>query len=170
MSTRTLSKTLLPLLVGATLAANVGVAVAFDFGNMMNPSKWMGGNRDRDRYEDGPWGPPGYGVGPGYGYGGPGGYGYGPGYGAPGIYGPGYGGGPAGFGPGYGAPGPYGVPGGYGPGYGGGGYGPGGYPGPVGVPQGAYGGSPGYGSPAAGPSEVEALRERLRQLEGGGVR
>ena len=31
--------------------------------NMMNPSKWMGGNNDNDRYDD-------YRGGPGYGYGG----------------------------------------------------------------------------------------------------
>jgi len=53
-------------------------AAAFDMGNMMNPSKWMGGNKDNDRYDD-------YDDGPGYGYpDGPPGYGYGgaPGYGA----------------------------------------------------------------------------------------
>ena len=44
-------------------------AYAFNMGNMMNPSKWMGGNRDNDRYDY-------YRGGPGYGYGGPG-YGYG---------------------------------------------------------------------------------------------
>jgi hypothetical protein len=78
---------------------------AFNIGNMMNPSKWMGGNSDRDRYDD-YYGGPGYGYGgPGYGYGGPG-YGYGgPGYGGPGYGygGPGYGG------YGYGAPGYGGV-------------------------------------------------------------
>ena len=68
-------------------------AYAMDMGKMMNPSKWMGGNKDNDRYDD-------YRGGPGYGYpGGPPGYGYG---GAPG-YGPGYGyGGAPGYGPGYG--------------------------------------------------------------------
>ena len=73
-------------------------AQAMDFGNMMNPSKWMGGGGDRDRYSD-YGGPGGYGGGPGYGYGGPGGYGGGPGYG---------GGGPGGYGggPGYGGGGP----------------------------------------------------------------
>jgi hypothetical protein len=80
-------------------------AQAMNFGDMMNPGKWMGGN-DNDDYYDGPYGYPGYGYGPygypGYGYGYPGyGYGY-PGYG--------YGGYP-GYGPGYGAPG-YGAPGG----------------------------------------------------------
>ncbi len=73
-------------------------AYAFDMGNMMNPSKWMGNNRDDDYYYDryGPYGGPygGYG-GPYGGYGGPYGYGGYPGYG----YGaPGYG---------YGAPGYY---------------------------------------------------------------
>jgi len=79
-------------------------ASAMDLGKMMNPSKWMGGNKskDRDYYDDG-YGGPGYPP-PGYGYGGPGYGGYGgPGYG--GYGGPGYGGG-------YGAPG-------YAPGYGG---------------------------------------------------
>jgi len=65
-------------------------AYAMDMGKMMNPSKWMGGNKDNDRYDDYRGGPGGYG-------GGPGGYGGGPG---------GYGGGPAGYGggPGYVAP------------------------------------------------------------------
>ena len=77
-------------------------AQAMDFGNMMNPSKWMGGgNNDRGYgYGGGPgYGGPGYG-GPGYGYGGPAGYGGGPGYGY---------GGPGGYGggPGYGGPGGY---------------------------------------------------------------
>ena len=96
---RKLSKTLTILAAASVVAgalSYVPVAQAFGFGDMMNPSKWMGGkNRDRydDDYYDGPYGGgPGYG-GPGYGYGGPG-YGYGgPGYGAPGYgYGaPGYG-------------------------------------------------------------------------------
>lgn len=114
-------------------------AYAFNMGNMANPSKWMGGNNDRDRYDD-------YRDGPGYGYDGPGyGYGGGPGYGygAPGY---GYGGGP---GYGYGAPG-YGYGGG--PGYGG-----------------AYGAAPTYGAPGAGSSnaEIMQLKERIRQLEEG---
>ncbi|MGD8850782.1 MAG: hypothetical protein PVI28_00005, partial [Gammaproteobacteria bacterium] len=54
-------------------------AYAFDMGNMMNPSKWMGGNNDRyDDYDE-----LGYGGGPGFG---------GPGFGGPGFGGPGYGG------------------------------------------------------------------------------
>jgi hypothetical protein len=63
-------------------------ANAFDMGNMMNPSKWMGGNKDKDRYDDyGPGPGYGYGPGPGYGYGGGPGYGYGgnPAYSAPGA-------------------------------------------------------------------------------------
>jgi hypothetical protein len=71
-------------------------AQAFNMGNVMNPSKWMGGNNDRT---DGP--PPGYGQGygpqSGY-YGQPGAPGYGgyPGAGAyPQGYAPGPGAGPA---------------------------------------------------------------------------
>ncbi len=74
-------------------------AQAFDMGNMMNPSKWVGGNNDRyddddDYYDYGP--PPGYGGYGGPGYGGYGAPGYGGGYGGPGYGGygaPGYGGG-----------------------------------------------------------------------------
>ncbi|MGB5540792.1 MAG: hypothetical protein WBO37_11930 [Gammaproteobacteria bacterium] len=113
---------------------------AFDMGNMMNPSKWMGGNNDSDRYDDYDY-DYGYG-GPGYGYGGYPGYGYG-GYGGPGY---GYGG--------------YG-----GPGYGYGGYGGPGY---------GYGGYPGYGATStivvpggsSSDSEIEQLKDRIRQLEG----
>ena len=81
-----------------------GTAHAIDMGKMMNPSKWMGGNKDNDRYDD-------YRGGPGYGYpGGPPGYGYGgaPGYGS----GPGYGYGGPGYGaaPGYGGAPAYGAP------------------------------------------------------------
>jgi len=131
-------------------------AYAMDMGKMMNPSKWMGGNKDNDRYDDyrggpgygypggpqgyGDGGAPGYGAGPGYGYGGAPGYGAGPGYGYGGA--PGYG-----AGPGYG----YGGAPGYdaGPGYG--------------------GGAPVYGAPATGSNEAEVMRlkERIRQLEGG---
>lgn len=103
----------LALILGGTLTCALNTGFAFNMGNMMNPSKWMGGDRGRD-YDDGPRG-----GGPGYGYGGPGGYGGGPGYGmsGPGGYGgdPGYGmGGPGGYGggPGYGM----GGPGGYGAG------------------------------------------------------
>ena len=83
----------------ASLAAVVGFtgyvppAQAINFGDMMNPSRWMGGGKNRDRYDDyyddygpyggpwggGPWGGP-YGGGP---YGGPYGAPYGVPYGAP---------------------------------------------------------------------------------------
>jgi hypothetical protein len=99
-------KTFTILAAAASMAGSLAytpVAEAFGFGDMMNPSKWMGGrNRDRydDDYYDGPYGGgPGWG-GPGYGYGGPG-YGLGgPGYGGYGV--PGYGYGAPGYG--YGAP------------------------------------------------------------------
>ena len=75
-------------------------AYAMDMGKMMNPSQWMGGNKDSDRYDDYRGGP-GYGYPggpPGYGYGGAPGYGAGPGYGYGGAPGydaaPGYGGAP----------------------------------------------------------------------------
>ncbi|NEV63893.1 hypothetical protein [Thiorhodococcus minor] len=91
----------LTLTTAATLMAFAPVSQAFNFGNMMNPSRWMGGSNDRydDRYDEPYWGGP---YGGGYGY--PGAYGspYGMPYGAPGFgmppagYGaPGYGGAPA---------------------------------------------------------------------------
>jgi len=91
------------LVIGVFTAGMVtcaGVASAFNIGNMMNPSKWFGGSRERG-YDD-------------YYYGGPGGYGYGPpSYGVPGYGGLGYGA------PGYGVPGyGYGYPGYAAPGYG----------------------------------------------------
>ncbi len=63
---------------------DLSTAFAFDFGNMMNPSRWFGGRDRYDRYYDdwyggpwgGPYGPYGY---PGF-YGGP--YGW-PGFGVP---------------------------------------------------------------------------------------
>ena len=114
-------------------------AYAFNIGNIMNPSKWMGGNKNNDRYGD-YYGGPGYGGGyPGYGGGYPS---YGGGY-------PSYGGGYPSYGGGY-------------PGYGGNypSYG-GNYPG--------YGGTPAYSAPGTGPNEAEIMRlkERIRQLEGG---
>jgi len=79
---------------------------AFDMGKMMNPSKWMGGNNNRDRYDD-DYDRRGYDRAPGYGYGGAPGYGGGaPGYGYGGA--PGYGGGAPGYG--YGAAPAYGAP------------------------------------------------------------
>jgi hypothetical protein len=102
---RTMYRGLL-VMIGLLLA---NTSHAFDMGNIMNPSKWMGGNNRDDDYYDhrgygygGPgWGYPGYGYGgpgwggyPGYGYGAPGWGGYpGYGYGAPGYGYPGYGGG-----------------------------------------------------------------------------
>ena len=73
------------LILGLALITAGGSALAINFGDMMNPSKWMGGGKDRD-YDEGRWGGPGYGA-PGWGYSGPG-WGYGApgfGYGAPGY-------------------------------------------------------------------------------------
>lgn len=112
MSKRVVLQRTLTLVLGCTMMGGAGVSVAFDMGNMMNPSKWMGGGNDRDDYYDRGYGY-GRGYGPGYGYGGPG-YGYGGpgyGYGAPGYGygGPGYGYGAPAYG--YGAPGyGYGAP------------------------------------------------------------
>jgi hypothetical protein len=149
-------------------------AQAFDMGNMMNPSKWMGKDKkdryDDDYYEDDFYGPP-----PGLGYGGYGAPGYG-GYGAPGYGGygmPGYGGYGA---PGYGGYGPgpnqglqaydYSTPGapssgGYtGPSYGGN------YTGPS--DPGRYsGGQSGYGPGITTDDqmEIQRLKDRIRKLE-----
>jgi hypothetical protein len=115
------------------------VSQAFDFGDMMNPGKWMGGSRDRyDDYYGGPWGGP-YGGGP---YGGP--YGGGP-YGGPwGGYGPGpYGGG---F---------YRYPGSYG----GRGYSRA-APQPPAAPAAKK-----PSAPAASSSDIEELRQRIEELE-----
>jgi hypothetical protein len=81
---------LIAIMSGMALVPTVW-ADGFNPMNMMNPSKWMGGNKNsRDDYSNGQ----GYGAPVGYGYGAPG-YGYGaPGYGVP-AYGyatPGYGG------------------------------------------------------------------------------
>ena len=131
------------LAVAALLLANN--AFAFNFGNMMNPSKWM--DNDDDYYDDEYYGGPGpYGPPPGY-YGGPG---FAPGYGAPGYGAPGYGA------PGYGAPG-----------YGGGYAAP---AAPSAPPQG-YG--PDHNLPDTHSSyeynrdkeEIARLKERIRKLE-----
>lgn len=122
----------------ATLAAcmsHVPVSQAFNFGNIMNPSRWMGGDRYDDPYYDDPY------------YGGPYGDPY-LGYGYPGAYGAPYGA-PYGM-PGFGAP-----PLGYGaPGY------PGGAPAvaPAAPPAPAK-------SNSADREEVEALKRRIEQLE-----
>ncbi|MTW21271.1 hypothetical protein [Allochromatium palmeri] len=78
---------ILALSGAVAIMAYTPVSHAFNFGNMMNPNRWFGG--DRDRYDDPYWG-----GGP-YGYGYPGVYGapYGPPYGAPGLGVP-----PAGYG------------------------------------------------------------------------
>ncbi len=112
MIDKTILRRAIILTFSVAMVAGSGVGHAFNMGNMMNPSKWLGGssNKDRDRrdYYDDRYGGQGYGYGgPGYGYGGPG-YGYGgPGYG---YGGPGYGYGAPGYG--YGGPGyGYGAPG-----------------------------------------------------------
>jgi hypothetical protein len=91
------SRHLAALAIVGTLAAGAAytpVSMAINFGDFMNPGKWMGGGNDYDD-DYGPYGPPGP-------YGGP----YGPG-----PFGPGpYGAGPYAA-PGYGAPGYYGAPG-----------------------------------------------------------
>ena len=102
------------VIIAATSLLLANTACAFDMGDMMNPSKWTGGDKDRDRYDDYgpgygyPGGYPGYGYGGGPGYGGYPGYGGDPGYGYGGDTGYGYGGAPGyGYGgaPGYGAQG-----------------------------------------------------------------
>jgi len=57
-------------MVAAACLLLMGTAHALDMGNMMNPSKWMGGNKNQDRGGDYYGGAPGYGPSPGY-YGGP---------------------------------------------------------------------------------------------------
>jgi hypothetical protein len=128
--------------IAASSLLLAGTAHAFNMGNMMNPSKWMGGSNNGDRYDDYYGGPGGYGGGPAY-YGGGPGYGYGgaPGYGYGGAPGYGYGGAPGyGYGGGYGAD-----------------------PG--------YGGASGYSAPASGSSsdaaEIERLKARIKRLEEG---
>jgi hypothetical protein len=145
---------LLSALSLATVVAVTGyvpVANAFNFGDMMNPSRWMGGgrNRDRDGYGDeygddygpygGPWGGGPYGGGP---YGGApyGGYGYGaPGYGVPGGYGA----------PGYGAPGGYGAPA---------------YGAPIAAPAAPAAQGP-SSSGGGNKAEIDALKRRIDELE-----
>ena len=130
-------------------------AQAFDMGNMMNPSKWVGGNNDRDRYDDDyyDYGPP-----PGYGYGGYGAPGYG-GYGAPG-----YGGDPAMQGLqayDYGTSGAPSTGSSYtGPSYGGN------YTGPSDTSR-SGGGQSGYGPGITTDDqmEIQRLKDRIRKLE-----
>ena len=54
----------LAMILASAMTCGVGIGSAFDMGNMMNPSEWMGGNS----------GPYGYRSGPGSYGGGPGGY------------------------------------------------------------------------------------------------
>lgn len=137
-------KTLSALSIAAVLgfAGYTPVAQAFNFGDMMNPGRWMGGDRDRydDDYYDGPYGGGPWG-GPGYGYGGYPGFGGYPGYG--GFPGYGYGGYPgAGYGfPGYGAA-------------------PAAAPAPAAPATAAQ--TP---SGSAGSSEIDALKRRIEELE-----
>ncbi len=86
--------------LATVLMAHAPLSEAFNFGNMMNPSRWMGSDRYDNRYDDPYWGGPPYGG--GYGYPGV----YGSPYGVP-YAAPGFGGVPA---PGYGAPGYGAVP------------------------------------------------------------
>ena len=66
------------LIFGAATVTGAGIGHASDMGNMMNPSGWMGGNRDYGNCYGGPASGPGYGDGvPAYRYGG---------YGAPGVW------------------------------------------------------------------------------------
>jgi len=84
MQVSTIKRSIFLLAIGLVVA---DAAQAFGFGNMMSPSRWMGGDNDRndEAYYDAPP----------YGYGYPGGYaapGYAqPGYAAPGYTAPGYG-------------------------------------------------------------------------------
>jgi hypothetical protein len=132
---RTLSVVSLATLAALTVYAPV--SQAFNFGNMMNPSRWMGGDR-YDDYDEGYYGGPYGGPGFGYPYGG-----YAPGYGAPGYGTPGYGA-PA---PGYAAPAyplaPAAVPGVA--------------PAPVQAPA--------SGAAPVDSAEVQALKRRVEELE-----
>ncbi|MBK1655084.1 hypothetical protein [Allochromatium vinosum] len=123
------ARAILALSTVAAILVYTPVSQAFNFGNMMNPNRWFGGDRDRydDRYDDPYWGGP-YAPGP---YGG---------YGYPGVYGAPYGL-------------PYGVPG-------------------FGVPPAGHGTVPAQTpvpalstQPKVDPSEVEALKRRIEELE-----
>jgi len=140
LSVKTLSAVALAAVVG--LGTYVPPAAALNFGDMMNPSRWMGGNRNHDRYnddyyDDGPYGR----------WGGP------------------YGGGPWGGGPYGGYGGPWGAPGyGY-PGYG---Y-PGAAPGAPATAAPAAAAPSGSAAPAASSTgtkaEIDALKRRIEELE-----
>ena len=51
----------LSAVIAASSLLFAGAAQAFNMGNMMNPSRWMGGNNNNDRYDDYYGGPGGYG-------------------------------------------------------------------------------------------------------------
>ena len=131
------------LTLAAALMLAAPAASAVNFGDMFNPGRWFGGDNDDYYYDDGPWGP------------------YGPGaYGAPG-YAP-FGG----FSP-YGAPG-YGAPGYGAPGFGAPGYGAPAYSAPVQQAPARPSQSP-SASASAKDEEIEALKQRIEQLESRGA-
>lgn len=126
-------------ILGVAGLGMMGTAHAVDMGNMMNPSKWFGGDKEKDDYrqddrdyQGGP--PPGYGPPQGQGYPPPQGRGY------PGPRGQGYY--PPPQGQGYPAPG----------------YGYGGAP--------AAQARPMPSSPEACAARIRELEARIRQLEG----
>jgi hypothetical protein len=137
-------------LIGATMAY-APITQAINFGDMMNPGKWMGGGKDRyddwEEYGPGPYGPGGPGP---YGPPGSGPYGGGPYGGGP------YGGGPYGGGP-YGAPGYGGAPG-YPPA-------PGGYSARPPAPGPGSASAPSATSENTKSAEIEALKRRIDELE-----
>ena len=130
----------LSLAAAVSSSAYTPVAQALNFGNMWNPSRWMGGGHN-DYYDDGLYGSP-WGGGYGDPYGGYGGY-------------EGYGGGPWGA--------PYGAPG-YGAGYPGIGYGAPGY---FGAPAAGISPLPSASAPstAGSKAEIDALKRRIEELE-----
>lgn len=138
-----MATTLRPLASALALAATMAAAPtlqAAGFGDMFNPGRWFGGNKnnDYDDYYDGPYGGGPYGP-PGYG-----GYGV-PGYGGYGVPGYGYGAMPYGYAPGI-APGV--APG---------------YAAPAAAAPVAP--APAAGSQDAKDQEIEALKRRIDQLE-----
>ena len=127
----------------ATLLLQAPAALAINFGDMMSPGRWMGGNNDDDDYYDyrgyGPNVPP------------PGVYGAPP-YAAPyGAYGP------TPYGGAYGAP--YGAPPAWAPSAA-----PAPAPSPVTTPPPAARAAP--PAPNAKSNEIEALKRRIEELEG----
>ena len=137
-----------PLLAAAsaTLLLQAPAALAINFGDMMSPGRWMGGNNDDDDYYDyrgyGPNVPP------------PGVYGAPP-YAAPyGAYGP------TPYGGAYGAP--YGAPPAWAPSAA-----PAPAPSPVTTPPPAARAAPAApAAPNAKSNEIEALKRRIEELEG----